>query len=41
MGNTQTIMVQKSPAIGGSSSTSRKPTTPDLSPLCHPLPKRA
>ena len=33
---TQTIMVQKSLAIG---SISRKRTTPDLSPLGHPLPK--
>ena len=34
---TQTIMVQKSLAIG---SISRKPTTSDLSPFGHPLPKR-
>ena len=33
----QTIMVQKLLAIG---SISRKRTTPDLSPLGHPLPKQ-
>ena len=37
METTQSIMVQKSLAIG---SISRKRTTPDLSPLGHPLPKR-
>ena len=37
METTQTIMVQKSLAIG---SISRKLTTPDLSPLGHPLPKQ-
>ena len=38
--NAQALMVQKSLAIGGSSSISRKRGTPDLSPLCRPLPKR-
>ena len=37
METTQTIMVQKSLAIG---SIRKKRTTPDLSPLGHPLPKR-
>ena len=38
--NTQALMVQKSLAIGGSSNISRKRTSPDLSSLCRPLPKR-
>jgi len=38
--NAQALMVQKSLAVGGSSSISRKRGTPDLSPLCCPLPKR-
>ena len=38
--NTQALMVQKSLAIGGSSNISRKRASPDLSPLCRPLPKR-
>ena len=41
MENTQALMVQKSLAIGGSSSISRKRTAPELSSLCHPLPKCA
>lgn len=40
MDNTQAIIIQKSLAIGGSSSISHKRSTPDLSPLCRPLPKR-
>ena len=39
MENTQALMPQKSLAIGGSSSISRKRTIPELSPLCRPLPK--
>ena len=37
METTQTLMVQKSLVIG---SISRTRTTPDLSPLGHPLPKQ-
>ena len=37
--NTQAIIIQKSLAIGGSSSISHKRSTPDLSSLCRPLPK--
>ena len=40
MDNTQAIIIQKSLAIGGSKSISQKRSTPDLSPLCRPLPKR-
>lgn len=40
MDNTQAIIIQKSLAIGGSSSISHKRSVPDLSSLCRPLPKR-
>ena len=38
--NTQALMVQKSLAIGSSSSIRKRKEMPDLSPLCQPLPKR-
>ena len=37
---TQAIIIQKSLALGGSSSISHKISQPELSPLCKPLPKR-
>ena len=40
MDNNQAIIIQKSLAIGGSSSTSHKRSIPELSPLYQPLPKR-
>ena len=40
MQNTQAIIIQKSLALGGSSSISCKRSQPELSPLCKPLPKR-
>ena len=38
--NTQAIIIQKSLALGGSSSIRHKRLQPELSPLCRPLPKR-
>ena len=40
MDNTQALIVQKSLALGGSKSITRKRQTLDLSPLSRPLPKR-
>ena len=38
--NTQALMVQRSLAMGSSSSIRKRKETPDISPLCQPLPKR-
>lgn len=38
--NSQALIVQKSLALGGSSSISERKRSLDLSPLCRPLPKR-
>lgn len=40
MENSQALVVQKSLALGGSSSVSTKRRKLELSPLCRPLPKR-
>ena len=37
--NTQALMVQRSLAMGSSSSIRKRKETPDLSPLCQSLPK--
>lgn len=40
MENSQALVVQKSLALGGSSSISKNKRNLELSPLCRPLPKR-
>ena len=40
MENSQALVVQKTLALGGSSSISNKKRNLELSPLCRPLPKR-